>query len=193
MMSSIDAPHFSNEKTYLLHFMHSVTSFVRLKLFRQIGHFLFDSIQCPFIDSLYSKFIFEARSFIDPFIHFYSLFVFLDIFFFHLQLSQTEYLLFYAMQVRKFAENPMANMLKKTSQTIEQLQTNKINAAAIVIVVVSFFFIPTISSPTMDYLCKLIESNKNTRIVKRCLPLNYREISSMHSMHSPSIWNMHKT
>lgn len=38
---------------------------------------------------------------------------------------------------------------------------------------------------TMDYLCKLIESNKNTNIVNRCLPLNYREISWMHSS---SIW-----
>lgn len=40
---------------------------------------------------------------------------------------------------------------------------------------------------TMDYLCKLIESNKNTCIVNRCLPLNYREISWMHLS---SIWNV---
>lgn len=39
----------------------------------------------------------------------------------------------------------------------------------------------------MDYLCKLIESNKNTCIVNRCLPLNYREISWMHLS---SIWNV---
>lgn len=162
-----------HRKTYLLHvaqchhlFRYRFQQIIdrMAEIIRQIDCFLFD-----FIHRFTSFYVY----FCNAFIHWY---IFYPIVFFRLlfiQLFQKKTFLFFDAGT-KIAENRMANMLKKNYRTMEQLQSNKINAAAIVTVVVGSFY--NFHSTTMDYLCKLIESNKNTNIVNRCLPLNYREI-----------------
>lgn len=189
---TIDAPHISNEKCiwcplyvqcvtiYLDAFVNKL-SIAHFKLYSKYNCSLFDSIQGPFIDTFHSKFISKRVHWYDInteilFIHIWSA-VFLSILLIVSMLRKA------GRQVeRDCGKSNGKNVLNKNYRTERADNWKEWNECRCFFYCCWLFY--NIIS-TMDYLCKLIESNKNTSIVNRCLPLNYREISWMHSS---SIW-----
>lgn len=129
---------------------------------------------------VHSSIHFIPNLFRDAFIHWYESYSPLVFFItFYLSFFNGFILLYHSNSGIKIL--PMTNCWKKENHSIEQMQQNKMNAAVIftVTVVIGSYKFWQI---TMDYLSKLIELNKNTRIVNRCLPLNCREISMHFSL-----------
>lgn len=157
-------------------------SIAHFNLYSKYNCFLFDSIQCSFIQSYilsHSELLFQ-NAFIDTisiqcsfFIHF--IFLVIDCF-----------KVFKAGKMHCRKSNGKNRPNEKLNRTKRKNKCYRIKWKKCRCYCYCCWLFYNIIS-TMDYLCKLIESNKNTCIVNRCLPLNYREISWMHLS---SIWNV---